>query len=89
MTVVEVIYLVAALLWIFMVAAALCVGGYYMLKLRAKRRRMNGLIEGVRLFIAGAMGPYRAVAGGSAAILQRLVGGFVLGDRGRIRGRFS
>ncbi|ORW63812.1 hypothetical protein [Mycolicibacter senuensis] len=84
MTVVELIYLVAALLWIFVVVAALCVGGHYLLKLRARRRRVNGLIDGVRLFIAGAVGPYRAVAAGSAAILQRLVGGFAADDRGRI-----
>lgn len=84
MSVVEVIYLVAALLWIFVVVAALCIGGHYMLKLRARRRRMNGLIDGVRLFIDRAIGPYRAIAGGSAVILQRLVGGFASDERGRI-----
>lgn len=84
MTVVEVIYLVAALLWIFVVVAALCIGGHYMLKLRARRRRVNGLVEGVRLFIAGAIGPYRALAVGGVAVLQRLMGGFVPGDRRRM-----
>jgi hypothetical protein len=75
MAVVEVIYVVAATLWIFVVVAALCVGGHYMMKLRAKRRRMNGLIDSVRLSIERTVGPYRAVAGGSAAVLQRLVDG--------------
>lgn len=75
MAVVEVIYVVAATLWIFVVLAALCIGGHYALRLRAKRRRMNGWIDSVRLSIDRAVGPYRAVAGGSAALLQRLVGG--------------
>lgn len=73
MAAVEVIYLVAAALWIFVVVAALCIGGRYLLKLRARRRRMNRLIDGVRLSIERAVGPYRAVAGGGAALLQRLV----------------
>jgi len=75
MAVVELIYLVAAVLWIFVVVAALCIGGHYMLKLRAKRRRMNGLLDSVRLSVERAVGPYRAVAGGSAALLQRLFDG--------------
>ncbi|RAV01853.1 hypothetical protein DQP56_06835 [Mycolicibacter senuensis] len=62
MAVVEVIYLVAATLWILVVTAAVCVGGRYFLKLRARRRRINRLIGGVRLSIERAMGPYRAVA---------------------------
>lgn len=81
MAVVEVIYLVAATLWIFVVLAALCIGGHYMLRLRAKRRRINGWIDGVRLSIERAVGPYRAVAGGSAALLQRLVDGLGPGVR--------
>lgn len=72
MTVVEVIYLVAATLWIFVVVAALCIGGHYMLKLRARRRRMTGLIDSVRLSVERVIGPYRAVAAGGAALLHRL-----------------
>lgn len=83
MTVVELIYLVAALLWIFVVVAALCVGGRYMLRLRARRRRMNGLIDSVRLSVDRVIAPYRVVAAGSAALIQRLVGGFVADDPGR------
>ncbi|MEB3051552.1 hypothetical protein KV112_17715 [Mycolicibacter sp. MYC123] len=75
MAVVEVIYLVAALLWIFVVVAALCVGGRYMLRLRARRRRVNGLIDNVRLTIERLVVPYRAVAAGGAAVLQRVVNG--------------
>lgn len=74
MAVIELIYLVAATLWIFVVVAALCIGGRYMLKLRARRCRMNRLIDGVRVSLEGAVAPYRALAGGGAAILQRLVG---------------
>lgn len=74
MTVVEVIYLVAATLWIFVVTAALCIGGHYLLKLRARRRRMTGLIDGVRLSVERAIRPYRAMAVGSATIFRRLVG---------------
>lgn len=62
MAVVEVIYLVAATLWILVVTAAVCIGARYFLKLRARRRRMNGLIDGVCLSIERAMRPYRAVA---------------------------
>lgn len=76
MAVVEVIYVVAATLWIFVVLAALCIGGHYVLRLRAKRRRMNGWIDGVRLSVERAVGPYRAVAGGGSALLQRFVDGF-------------
>lgn len=75
MAVVEVIYLVAATLWIFVVVAALYIGGRYLLKLRARRRRMNRLIDNMRLSIERAVGPCRAVAGGGAALLQRLVDG--------------
>ncbi|MEB3021181.1 hypothetical protein [[Mycobacterium] crassicus] len=75
MTVVEVIYVVAATLWILVVVAAACVGGRYLLKLRARRRRINGLIDNMRLSLERAIGPYRAVAGGFAALLQRLVDG--------------
>lgn len=75
MAVVQVIYLVAAMLWIIVVVAALCIGGHYMLKLRARRRRMKGLIDSVRLSVERAVGPYRAVAGGSVVLLQRLVDG--------------
>ncbi|MEZ0384503.1 hypothetical protein [Mycobacterium sp. pW045] len=84
MTVVEAIYLLAALLWIFVVVVAGCIGGHYMLKLRARRRRVNGWIDGVRVFVEGAIGPYRAVAGGGAAMLRRLAGEFASDDRSRI-----
>jgi hypothetical protein len=62
MVVVEVIYVVAATLWIVVVSAAVCIGGRYFLKLRARRRRINRLIGGIRLSIERAIGPYRAVA---------------------------
>lgn len=75
MAVVEAIYLVAASLWIFVVVAALCGGGRYLLKLRARRRRVNKLIATVRLSVERAFRPYRAVAGGSATVLRRLGGG--------------
>lgn len=76
MAAVEVIYLVAATLWILVVVAALCVGGHYLLKLRARRRRVTGLIASVRLSVERAVGPCWAVAAGGAAIVQRVVGGF-------------
>lgn len=41
MTVIETIYLVAAALWILVVVAALVTGGRYLLKLRARRRRVT------------------------------------------------
>lgn len=72
MSVVEVIYLVAAMLWIVVVVAAACIGGHYMVKLRAKRRRVTGLIDTVRLSIERVIGPYRALAAGGAAVLQRV-----------------
>lgn len=75
MSVVEVIYLVAALLWIFVVVAAACIGGRCLVKLRAKRRQVAGLIDIVRLSIERAIVPYRAVAAGGAAVLQRVVAG--------------
>lgn len=62
MSVVEVIYLVAALLWIVVVVAAACIGGHYLVKLRARRRRVTGLIDTVRLSIERVTVPYRAVA---------------------------
>ncbi|WP_409428636.1 hypothetical protein [Mycobacterium sp. SMC-11] len=75
MSVVEVIYLVAAMLWIVIVVAAACIGGHYMVKLRARRRRVTGLIDTVRLPIERIIGPYRALAAGGAAVLQRVVSG--------------
>ncbi|MGV0697944.1 hypothetical protein [Mycolicibacter sinensis] len=83
MTVVELVYLVAALLWIFVVVAALCIDGHYLLKLRARQRRMTGLIGGVWLSVERAVGPYLALAAGSAALLQKLVGGLGADERGR------
>ena len=48
-SVVEMVYLVAATLWIVVVVAATCVGVRVMLKIRARRRRMNQLLAVVRL----------------------------------------
>lgn len=74
MSVVEAIYLVAAVLWILVVAAA-CVGGHYLVKLRARRRQVTGLLDTVRLLIERAIDPYRAVAAGGAAVFQRVLAG--------------
>lgn len=71
MSVVEAIYLVAALLWIVVVVAAACIGGHYLVKLRARRRQVTGLIDTVRLSIERVISPYRAVATGGTAALQR------------------
>lgn len=49
MTAVEVIVLVAAILWIVVVVAALVVGIRVTLKLRARRRRIERLIYVLRL----------------------------------------
>lgn len=48
-SVVEMIYLVAATLWIVVVVTVACVGVRVMLKIRARRRRMNQLLAVVRL----------------------------------------
>jgi hypothetical protein len=45
MAAVEVIYLVAATLWIGVVVAALCIGIRLVLKFRARRRRMNRFLD--------------------------------------------
>lgn len=76
MSVVEAIYLVAAVLWIVVVVAAACVGGHYLVKLRARRRQVTGLMDTVRLSVERVIGPYRAVAVGGAAALQWVVVGF-------------
>lgn len=73
MSVVEAIYLVAAVLWIVVVVAAACVGGHYLVKLRARRRQVTRLFDTVRLSIERAIVPYRGVAAGGAAALQRVV----------------
>ncbi|MBS9534696.1 hypothetical protein KIH27_13970 [Mycobacterium sp. M1] len=75
MTVIETIYLVAATLWILVVVAALAIGGRYLLKLRARRRRVTRLIDSVRLSVERVADPYRVIAGGCAAFLQQRVGG--------------
>ncbi|BBY34660.1 hypothetical protein [Mycolicibacter minnesotensis] len=75
MSVVEAIYLVAAVLWILVVVAAAGVGGHYLVKLRARRRQVTGLFDTVRLSIERAIDPYRAVAAGGAAVVQRVVSG--------------
>jgi hypothetical protein len=46
---VEMVYLVAATLWIVVVVAALGIGVRVLLKVRARRRRMNQLLAVVRL----------------------------------------
>lgn len=57
MAVVEVIYVVAASLWILVVLAALGISCYFMVKSRKSRRRMNGLFDVVRVPIQlGAQG---------------------------------
>lgn len=48
MTAVEVIYLIAAILWIGAVLAALAIGTYVALRLRARRRRVTRLLGAVR-----------------------------------------
>lgn len=75
MSVVEAIYLVAAVLWIVVVVAAACIGGHYLVKLRARRRQLTGLIDTLRLSIEHAISPYRAVAAVGASVLQRAVAG--------------
>ena len=45
MAAVEVIYLLAASLWIGIVVAALCIGVRVVMKLRARRRRMNRFLD--------------------------------------------
>ena len=74
MTVIEVIYLVAATLWILVVVGAVAVGGRYLLKLRARRRRVTRLLDSVRLSAERVTGPYRAIAGGSVTLFQRWAG---------------
>jgi hypothetical protein len=49
MAAIEVIYLVAATLWIGVVLAALCIGIRLVVKFRARRRRVNRLIDIVRI----------------------------------------
>ncbi|WP_197376659.1 hypothetical protein [Mycolicibacterium baixiangningiae] len=56
MAAVETVFLVAAILWIVVVVAAVCVGVRVMLKLRARRRRVNHLLALTRvplLLLAG------------------------------------
>jgi hypothetical protein len=48
----EVIYLVAAVLWIVVVTAAAVIGIRVILKVRARRRRVNQLLSVVRLPVA-------------------------------------
>lgn len=73
MSVVEAIYLAAAVLWILVVVTAAGVAGRYLLKLRARRRRVQRWIAGVRRPIDRAAGPYRAAAMRGAALVQRVV----------------
>lgn len=49
MAVVEVIYVVAATLWIVAVVAALCIGCLVITKYRKRRRRMTRLFDVVRM----------------------------------------
>lgn len=52
MTALELVYLVAATLWIVVVTVAVIVGVRIMLKVRARRRRVNQLFGLVRLPVA-------------------------------------
>lgn len=54
MAVVEVIYAVAATLWIVVVMAALCVSFVVIAKYRKRRRRVNRLLHAMRMPVAGA-----------------------------------
>ncbi|MEN3318056.1 MAG: hypothetical protein V7643_1457 [Mycobacterium sp.] len=49
MAAVQVIYVVAAALWIFVVLAALCIGCRFIVKFRRRRRRMNRLFDVIRV----------------------------------------
>lgn len=71
-TVIEVIYVVAATLWILVVAAALSVGIRCAVKLHRRRRRLNRLIEDVLLRL-GIGGAAVSAAGRTAVVLQRLL----------------
>ncbi|TFV55549.1 hypothetical protein E4P42_22190 [Mycobacterium sp. PS03-16] len=48
-TAVETIYLVAALCWIVVVAGGLCVAGYVAVRMRARRRRIDHLLDAIHL----------------------------------------
>lgn len=83
----EVIYVVAASLWIFVVLAALGIGCHFLVKFRKRRRRMNRLFDVVRVPIhvgaqgvlllrryECAVGPYGATACNKVALrLQMLI----------------
>jgi hypothetical protein len=49
MAAVQVIYVVAASLWIFVVLAALCIGCRFIVKFHKRRRRMSRLLDVVRV----------------------------------------
>ncbi|HYO04895.1 MAG TPA: hypothetical protein VET27_24685 [Mycobacterium sp.] len=49
MAAVEVIYLLAATLWIAVVLAAVCIGYRFMVKFRARRRRVSRVLGVVRI----------------------------------------
>jgi hypothetical protein len=70
MAAVEVIYLLAASLWIGVVVAALCIGIRLMMKFRAKRRRMNRILDAVRF-------PLRLCTLRGSASVGQLLSGFV------------
>lgn len=59
MTAVDVIVLVAAILWILVVVAALVVGIRVTLKLRARRRRLNRVLYLLRLPASYGLPPSR------------------------------
>lgn len=52
MTALELVYLVAATLWIVVVTAAAVIGVRVLVKVRARRRRINQLLGVVRLPVA-------------------------------------
>jgi hypothetical protein len=61
MAAVEVIYLVAATLWIGIVLAALCIGIRLVLKFRARRRRVNQFLDivWIPVLLCTGQGPRR------------------------------
>jgi hypothetical protein len=62
---VEVIYVVAATLWIFVVLSAVCIGCRLIMKIRARRRRMTRLLRVAR--------PYAVTAGNRTAVGLRML----------------
>ena len=74
MDAVETIYLLAASLWIVVVLGALCVGIRLALKVRARRRRVNRLLDATFLALGLARSGRRP---GTAVPFARLLPEFV------------